>query len=87
MTFIESFHGKPDNYKLLINMEIKLYYLFDQKVCLLNLGRSDINNKKNIFFHNPSLYNLLHRENVLPFVKLKMVDGKRKPIRNQWVQF
>ena len=55
-------------------MEIKLYYSFQNNACLLDLGRLDINNNKNIFFHNKQLYKILFDTNILPFVKLKMLS-------------
>ncbi len=86
INYIQSFHGKPDDYKLMINMEIKIYYLFTNKTCLLNLGRCDINNKKNIFFHNQSLFSILYKSNVLPFIKLKMIQRTSKPVSNNKIK-
>jgi len=82
VSMFERFQSSPNSKQLLIKMEINLYYIYDSKTCFVDLGNLSINNKKNIFFHNPKLYQILSKENVIPFVKLKMLDYNFKPILN-----
>ena len=72
--FVSEYKKKHNINNLLTTMEIKLYYSFQNNACLLDLGRLDINNNKNIFFHNKQLYKILFDTNILPFVKLKMLS-------------
>lgn len=82
MEFISSFKTKSHRKQLLTSMEISLYYYFENKQCVVDLGHLDINHKKNIFFHNKALYKILFKANVLPFVKLKMLTNTHKTIPN-----
>ena len=78
--FVSEYKKKHNVNHLLTTMEIKLYYSFQNNSCLLDLGRLDINNNKNIFFHNKQLYKILFDTNILPFVKLKMLIPTQKHI-------
>ena len=82
VSMFERFQSNDYSKQLLIKMEINLYYLYDNKTCFVDLGNLGINNKKNIFFHNPKLYQILAKEKILPFIKLKMLDYNFKPIVN-----
>jgi hypothetical protein len=80
--FVSDYKKKHNIKNLLTTMEIKLYYIFANNSCLLDLGRLDINNNKNIFFHNKQLYKILFGANILPFVKLKMLIPTQKQIHH-----
>ena len=54
-----------------IYLEINLIHLFSTKDCFLDVGNISINHKKNIFFNNSFLYNILLKHHLLPFTKLK----------------
>ena len=54
-----------------VNLEVDLINVFSNKECFLDLGNIPANFKKNIFFHNRTLYELLFKNNFLPFIKLK----------------
>ena len=54
-----------------IYLEITLIDLFSSKDCFLDLGKHYLNLKKNIFFNNLFLYNILFKHHLLPFIKLK----------------
>ena len=80
--FVSKYKKKHNGDHLLTTMEIKLYYIFANNSCLLDLGHLDINNNKNVFFHNKQLYKILFDTNILPFVKLKMLIPTQKHIHN-----
>lgn len=68
--------------QFITKIEILLGYQFKNKDCLVDLGNLDINNKKNIFFHNKVLYQYLYSNNILPMIKIKVLSRCKKMFNN-----
>lgn len=81
-SYIETHKKNVSNPQLLTKMEILLGYEFQNKDCLVDLGNLDINNKKNIFFHNKVLYKYLYSNNILPIIKIKLLSRSKKTHNN-----
>jgi hypothetical protein len=82
--FIETF--KNNNcHNLLTKIEISLGIIFVSKDCFVDLGHLDINNKKNIFFHNKVLYKYLYSNDILPIIKIKSLNRKTKIFNNIFI--
>ena len=57
-----------------IHLELNLINIFTSTGCFLNLGQLPINYNKNVFFNNDSLYSILWKYNLLPFIKIKRIN-------------
>ncbi len=76
INFIESkqhlIHSYWDAVKI---YEIPLMRLSKNRECFLKLSTFPSNFRKNIFFKNDSLYNILKKKGLLPFTKIKRITG------------
>ena len=59
-----------------VNLEVELINVFSSKDCFLDVGNIPSNFKKNIFFHNRALYEVLFKNHILPFIKLKKTPSR-----------
>ena len=76
--FIDMYNSKKDLIKtyddVIQNFELKMIDYFSSHSCYLKIGNIFLNKGLNIFFNNDFLYEILKKNGLLPFVKLRRIS-------------
>jgi len=75
--FINKYNEKKDmitgQIDVITHYELNMSKWFNTKNCFLKIANFDSHKRKNIFFTNDKLYNLLNTKMLLPFIKIKRI--------------